>query len=335
MQETRMRLPVHSRAISIGLSVAASLAFAGWAAADTVELAPSKDNTLIETPAGNSNGSGDGIYAGKVGTNGTNTRRRGLLAFDVSSIPTGATVDAVTLTLEMAMSPNGTARIIALHRVNADWGEAGSLGGGSGGPAQPGDATWPLRFFDTEAWTTPGGDFIGAASASQSVGEIGPYEWTGAGLVTDVQFWLDNPASNFGWLVRGNEDSASTVKKFYSSEGFIPPRLTVNYTPSVIGVPSQPEAEAAWFAPPWPTPASGRVNLSYILPRAARVTLSIHDAMGRVVRRLVTDRVEPAGRHAAVWDGRTDAGADAASGVYLASLVVDGLRLQRRIPLLR
>lgn len=335
MQETRMRLPVRSRAISIGLSVVASLALAGWAAADTVELAPSKDNTLIETPVGNSNGSGDGIYAGKVGLNGSNTRRRGLLAFDLSSIPAGATVDAATLALEMANSPNGTARLVTLHRVTADWGQAGSVGGGSGGLAQPGDATWQLRFFDTDPWATPGGDFVGAASASQSVGQIGPYEWTGAGLVADLQFWLDSPASNFGWLVMGNEDSASTVKKFYSSEGFIPPRLSVNYTPSLIGVLPQPGAEAAWFAPPWPTPASGRVNLSYTLPRAARVTLSIHDAMGRVVRRVVTDRVEPAGRHATVWDGRTDAGTDAASGVYLASLVVDGIRLQRRVALLR
>jgi hypothetical protein len=109
----------------------------------------------------------------------------------------------------------------------------------------------------------------------------------------------------------------------------------VDYTPGATDVPSGPGAEAVWFSPPWPSPASGPVNLSYALTRAARVSLSIHDAMGRIVRRLTAGVAKPAGPHATVWDGRTDSGAHAASGVYIANLVVDKDTYQRRIPLLR
>ena len=132
----------------------------------------------------------------------------------------------------------------------------------------------------------------------------------------------------------GDEDTASTVKKFYSREGFTPPVLTVDYT-RANDVPSGPGADAVWFSPPWPSPASGPVNLSYMLPRAALVSLSIHDPMGRVVRRLAVGLAEAAGRHVTVWDGRTDSGEHAGPGVYLASLVVDKDAYQRRIPLLR
>jgi hypothetical protein len=317
------------------LFIAASLTFADGAAAATVNLGPIKDNTLIQAPIGNSNGSGDGFYSGRVGILGDSTLRRALVAFDLSSIPVGSTINTATLRLEMAQSQNALSRNFGLHRVAGDWGEGGSLGAGTGSPANPGEATWLYRFFDTQAWTAPGGDFAAAPSASQAVGDIGPYEWTGAGLVADVQFWVDNPASNFGWLLLGDETVSFTVKKFYAREGFTPPVLTVDFTPTDIDVASGPHADRVWFAPPWPTPASGPVHLSYVLPRAARVSLAIHDAAGRVVRQLVADAVETAGRHATVWDGRTDTGARAASGVYVASLVVDDETYQRRIPLLR
>ena len=77
------------------------------------------------------------------------------------------------------------------------------------------DATWIHRFYDGSSkppppnpnhWTTPGGDFNPTASASRSVGANGSYTWgSTAQLAADVQSWLDNPASNFGWLVKGPE----------------------------------------------------------------------------------------------------------------------------------
>ena len=51
--------------------------------------------------------------------------------------------------------------------------------------------------------TTKAGDFSGTVSADQSVGAIGQYVWSSAQMVADVQSWLDNPSTNFGWLVKG------------------------------------------------------------------------------------------------------------------------------------
>lgn len=200
-----------------------------------VTLAPDRDNTLYENPAGAlSNGAGQSLFAGL--TNDTFVRRA-ILHFDLASsaIPAASTIDSVRLTLNMRRTIAGS-RTVALHRVTADWGEAGSNAGGAegmGAPAQPGDATWIHQFYDTDLWAAPGGDFAAAASASVPVGNVGPYTWgSTAQLVADVQGWLDNPASNLGWILIGDESAKATAKQFDSRESSvgIRPELRVFFT---------------------------------------------------------------------------------------------------------
>ena len=202
---------------------------------------PTQDNTLYEyDPAegDHSNGAGFHFFAGE---NGMGELRRGVLAFDVAgSIPAGSTITAVSLTLNMSMTPAG-AETVELHKLLADWGEGTShapMGEGDGAPATTNDATWRHRFFDTVFWTTQGGDFSATVSASQSVGGVGQYTWTSAQMVADVQEWLDNPASNFGWLVLGNETTISTAKRFDTRESASPPILTIQYIPAPRVVPT-------------------------------------------------------------------------------------------------
>ena len=65
--------------------------------ADTVSLLPQKDNTLYEDPAGQlSNGQGIYLFAGKTNVP---SLRRGLIAFDLASIPTNATITGATLSM--------------------------------------------------------------------------------------------------------------------------------------------------------------------------------------------------------------------------------------------
>jgi hypothetical protein len=190
--------------------------------AQSVVLGASQDNTLFETDDGSvSNGAGPHINVGRIGTNGTSPRtlRRGVIAFDVASLPAGATVLGVTLTLNMSKTNSGAVNI-ALHALDATWGEAGSSENqGQGDNSEPGDATWIHRFFDTTAWSSPGGDFESVASASRSVGNSGKYSWTSSQMASDVQEWLDNPASNAGWILIANESGLTkTVKQFDSKE---------------------------------------------------------------------------------------------------------------------
>jgi glucose/arabinose dehydrogenase len=89
------------------------------------------------------------------------------------------------------------------------------------------------------------------------------------------------------------------------------------------------------FGPVVPSPARGSAELSYTLPRAGRVHLTLFDALGRRVRQLVAPTDQTPGQHRVSWDGTDDSGRGAAPGVYVARLNVDGQVIDRRIPLLR
>ena len=205
------------------------------AVTETVALTPALDNTLYESTLGTiSNGAGQHFFAGTTGNGGV---RRGLLAFDLSSIPAGATVLSATLTLTMSKTIAGETPV-ALHALTAAWGEGTSdaLGEeGAGATATPGDATWLHTFFDTDLWANPGGDFDPAPSAVTPVDGPGVYEWASPALVADVAGWLANPSGNFGWALLGDESANSTAKRFDSRENDAAnrPRLTVTYTVAV------------------------------------------------------------------------------------------------------
>jgi len=69
----------------------------------------------------------------------------------------------------------------------------------------------------------------------------------------------------------------------------------------------------------WPNPFNPSTTIEYDVPRAGLIDLSIFDAAGRLVRRLVSGTVEP-GRRQVVWDGRNQRGGPVGSGVYLVRL---------------
>ena len=205
------------------------------ASAAIIVINPSKDNTLYEFDAAegdHSNGAGFHFFAGE---NALGELRRGVLAFGIAErIPAGSTITAVSLSMNMSMTPAG-AVTVELHKLLADWGEGTShapSGEGDGAPATPDDATWRHRFFDTIFWTNEGGDFSATVSASQSVGGVGQYTWSSAQMIADVQSWLDDPGSNFGWLVLGDESTIATAKRFDTRESASPPALTIQYIPA-------------------------------------------------------------------------------------------------------
>jgi hypothetical protein len=204
--------------------------------ADMITLNPPEDTTLYEAN-NNSNGAGSHIH---VGSTGGGFIRRGLLALDVSAIPAGSTINSAVLQLNMSRT-SSLAQNVSLHRALSDWGEAGSDAGGNegqGAPGQLGDATWNFRDYDGAgggtAWTTQGGDFDPDASDTLSVAGLGTYSWGSPGTTADVQGWLDTPATNFGWILIGNESVIRTTKRFDSGENITAanrPQLTIDFTP--------------------------------------------------------------------------------------------------------
>lgn len=204
------------------------------ARAVTVTFNPVKDNTLIESQSGAmSNGTGEGIFCGRLASAGNGLKLRAVMAFDLASIPPGSTVTSASITLHIAQAVGGN-QTHSLYKLLNNWGEGTSYGvGGLGGDSTPNDATWIHTFWPNSFWTTPGGDFVATASASQTVGNTGTFTWTSNQLKADVQSWINTPASNFGWIMRGNESVLHTAKKFVSREGEPTerPRLAITYTP--------------------------------------------------------------------------------------------------------
>jgi hypothetical protein len=198
-----------------------------------VNLAAEADNTLYQDPFGTpSNGAGGGMF---VGLTTSNTLRRGLIRFDTSSIPAGSTILSATLRLHMSRTVSGD-QVVEVRRALASWGEGTSVApgeGGNGGAPSANDATWLHRFFAGPAWTNQGGDFASGRSDSATVGGIGFYEW--ANLGSDVQAWVNSPASNFGWGLLGNEGSLGSAKRFDTRENVAPefrPVLVVEFVPA-------------------------------------------------------------------------------------------------------
>jgi hypothetical protein len=217
-----------------GVMAASAAPASGTIPMQTV-LTATKDNTIYDTLPLASNGAGEYLFVGNNSSPGTS--RRALLAFDIAgSVPPSSTILSVTLQLQMSRS-NAGATDVALHPLLADWGEGTSnAAGNEGGGATPstGDATWQHTFFDAQFWQNEGGDFSASASATTGVAGPGLYRWgPTTGMVNDVQGWLDDPASNFGWILVGDEGTNRTTKRFGARENSSPiarPQLTIVFT---------------------------------------------------------------------------------------------------------
>jgi hypothetical protein len=93
---------------------------------------------------------------------------------------------------------------------------------------------------------------------------------------------------------------------------------------------------AASFAlePCVPNPFNPSTAIRFVLPQRADVNLVVYDVSGGVVRTLAAETL-PAGRHERVWDGRDNAGARVASGVYICRLEAGTRRASIKVLLLK
>jgi glucose/arabinose dehydrogenase len=214
---------------------AAALAAANYGRADTVNLTASADTFINSGSPGNNAG---GHVWFSSGTDGLGGNRRGLLRFDLSSIPAGSTVTSVVLSLTVGNVPSlPMDSNFELRKLNAGWGEGNKLGN-NGAPASNDESTWIDRISGTASWAQPGGltEAASQPSASTPVGSIigAVVTWTGPNMVADAQSWLDNPAQNFGWMLRSAaEGTHYTARAFFARENSTGrPTLQVGFTPA-------------------------------------------------------------------------------------------------------
>lgn len=215
------------------------LAGAAGARAASATLAPVADTTLFQNNPNNNLGASSLA----VGATAAGLTNRALLRFDLSSIPSNALIDSVTLNFIVSRGPftEGEPSIFQLHRFLKPWTE-GAGTGTTGTFASSGETTWNSQFHGSAAWSQPGGaagaEYSSTVSASVPiaplpVGEAHAYAFeTTPDLVADVQAWLSGAAPNHGWLMASlQEDTPGTARRIVAGEDpTFPPRLQVEYS---------------------------------------------------------------------------------------------------------
>jgi len=156
---------------------------------------------------------------------GFDTGIRALVRFDVSSIPSSATVQQATLALYWDQRSNGNSLTLAAHQVLVDWVDS--------------QASRTYRQTNVP-WNTPG---LGAGTDYKATPDGAraftaaetPGKWIDLDLTDMAQSWVQNSANNQGLVLLQNQASGNVMYSFCSELGWSPcinpPRLTVTYTP--------------------------------------------------------------------------------------------------------
>ncbi|RME24643.1 MAG: T9SS C-terminal target domain-containing protein, partial [Candidatus Zixiibacteriota bacterium] len=80
-----------------------------------------------------------------------------------------------------------------------------------------------------------------------------------------------------------------------------------------------------------PNPFNPSTQISFNLPQAGSVNLTIYNMLGQKVRTLIADDFLSAGEHTVTWDGSNADGRHVASGIYLYRLTTEAETLTRKM----
>ncbi len=174
----------------------------------------------------------------KIGAKEVHKAKRGLIKFDLRSIPAGSVVFFAKLELYLYDHSRkvsaGNHIEIEVHRLLHTWKEGNQDG-------QDSEANW-RQYNKKKDWLNRGGDFDSNIEAMTQIFYDDIDRWIEWDITTLAQFWVDNPTLNFGMLLKddyeGTEGGDQAKKeifeaRFYSSEYLdfnSRPKLTVIYT---------------------------------------------------------------------------------------------------------
>jgi hypothetical protein len=114
----------------------------------------------------------------------------------------------------------------------------------------------------------------------------------------------------------------------------IEPRGNEDIAVNPVGVDNDYFGGRFGLAQNMPNPFNPQTTIAFSLPEAADVSLEIYDVAGRRVATLVDGQLE-SGPHNVTWDGTTESGERAASGVYFYKLVAGEQKTTRKMVLLK
>lgn len=174
--------------------------------------------TVFEEQATENGGGGADICIGNLAA--TTATRRAFVRYTLPPIPTNATVERVVLqNLQVQVRQMGAgtplAATLLVRRVTADWAEGTGGDAQGGGPCSGGAAVAGVN-WNTQPMVAAADSADAALSANDNVNividtDIGTAD---DGLIADVQAWVVNGASNFGWrLAVAEEATANNARR--------------------------------------------------------------------------------------------------------------------------
>jgi hypothetical protein len=93
-------------------------------------------------------------------------------------------------------------------------------------------------------------------------------------------------------------------------------------TPVSVRIETRPEAYA--LADNYPNPFNPETTIKYQLPEAGQVRLEVYNMLGQVVKTLVDNQFQNAGRYTLQWDATNNSGQPLSSGVYFYRILAGG-----------
>ncbi|UII32776.1 alkaline phosphatase family protein [Fulvivirga ulvae] len=219
-------------------------------------------------------------------------------------VPQNVNVVSATLNVRVINAGNGG----SLHRMLRTWSE---------------NETWNtldngIQANDVEAVRHADGSVSNTSEGMLSID-----------VTESLQAWSDG-AGNYGWAILPDGGDGWD---FYSSEGYMQPRLNINYTydtyqaKSISAETSKVEQEvltaletpeAVSLKGNFPNPFSGITTIRYELHKNQKIRMEVFDSQGKPVS-VIVDEIKEAGSHEAEFDGR-----NLSKGLYILRFLSQG-----------
>ncbi len=204
------------------LSKSEETSLTGAAIAETeIESDTKVDDSFLQELAPNTNH--DQKFFIRVGVEQNIKKTRGVIRFNLSSIPEGTDINSAQLRLFFFRIPGADSfadKTHSVHRIlpGRNWSES--------------TVTWN-SINSTDFWSSPGGDFNPNATDSVIINsqKMGFIYWN---VTKDVQYFIST-GNNFGWVIKEQEENESFTRRDYRSSEYFQnpsqrPALIINFS---------------------------------------------------------------------------------------------------------